>query len=155
MHGMFQYSLWMFSSRTFMLPQLIFKAFLHFHYSVLHWHTLLIEFQVCTFSCLHFPTTLTEKLILTPFYASTPLVKLCLPIKTWFCPGNLFVFMSVPDCFDFRGHVIQFDIRHCDHSHFVLLSQYCCSSFWSLMLSYAFPKCLFSICEIYHGYFSR
>lgn len=154
MHGMFQYSLWMFSSRTFMLPQLIFKAFLHFHYSVLHWHTLLIEFQVCTFSCLHFPTTLTEKLILTPFYTSTPLVKHLLPMKTWFCPGNLFVYFS-SRLFWFQWSCNSVWYQALWSLHFVLLSQYRCSSFGSLMLPYAFPKCLFSICEIYHGYFSR
>ena len=36
------------------------------------------------------------------------------------------VFMAVPGCFDDSGLVIQFDIRYCNRSCFVLLSQNCC-----------------------------
>ena len=39
------------------------------------------------------------------------------------------VFMPVPGCFDYSGLVIQFDIRYCGPSCFVLLSQNCCRNF--------------------------
>ena len=57
------------------------------------------------------------------------------------------VFMPVPGCLDYRGLVIQFDIRYCDPSCFVLLSQNCCSYSGSFMVTYKFLKCLFYICE--------
>ena len=56
---------------------------------------------------------------------------------------------------DYSGLVIQFDIRYCDPSCFVLLSQNCCSSSGSFMVPYKFLKCLFYICEICHRYFNR
>ena len=65
------------------------------------------------------------------------------------------VFMPVPGCFDDSGLVIQFDIRYCDSSCFVLLSQNCCSYSGSFMVPYEFLKCLFYICEICHGYSNR
>ena len=70
--------------------------------------------------------------------------------------GSLFyvpVFMPVPGCFDYRGLVIQFDIRYCDLSCF--LSQNCCSYSGSFMVPCKFLKCLFYICEICHGYSNR
>ena len=63
--------------------------------------------------------------------------------------------MPVSGCFDYTGLVIQFDIRYCDPSYFVLLSQNCCSYLGSLMVPYEFLKCLFCICEMCHGYFNR
>ena len=75
-----------------------------------------------------------------------------------FCSVSLVyvpVFMPVPGCFDYNGLVIQFDIRYCDPSCFVLLSQNCSSYSGSFMVLYGFLKCLFYICEIYHGYFNR
>ena len=65
------------------------------------------------------------------------------------------VFMPVPGCLDYSGLVIQYDIRYCDPSCFVLLSQNCCSYLGSFMVPYKFLKCLFYICEICHGYFNR
>ena len=64
------------------------------------------------------------------------------------------VLMPMPDCFDYSGLVIQFDIRYCDPSCFVL-SQNCCSYSGSFIVPYEFLKCLFYICEICHGYFNR
>ena len=63
--------------------------------------------------------------------------------------------MPVLGCFDDSGLVIQFDIRYCDPSCFVLLSQDCCSCSGSFMVPYEFLKCLFYICEICHGYSNR
>ena len=63
--------------------------------------------------------------------------------------------MPVPGCFDYSGLVIQFDIRYCDPSCFVLLSQNCCTYSGSFMVPYTFLKCLFCICEICHGYSNR
>ena len=63
--------------------------------------------------------------------------------------------MPVPDCFDYSGLVIQFDIRYCDPSSFVFLSQNCCSYSGSFMVPYKFLKCLLYIFEICHGYSNR
>ena len=49
----------------------------------------------------------------------------------------------------------QFDIRYCDHSYFVLLSQNCYSYLWSFLIPYEFLKCLFYICEICYWYCNR
>ena len=64
------------------------------------------------------------------------------------------VFMLIPGCFDYSGLVIQFDIRYCDPSCFVL-SQNCCSYSGLFLVPYKFLRCLFYICEICHGYFNR
>ena len=53
------------------------------------------------------------------------------------------VFMPVPGRFDYSDLVIQFDIRYCDPSCLVLLSQNCCSYLGSFMVPYKFLKCLF------------
>ena len=63
--------------------------------------------------------------------------------------------MPAPGCFDYSGLVIQFDIRYCDTSCFVLLSQNCCCYLRSFMVLYEFLQCLFYICEICHGYSNR
>ena len=65
------------------------------------------------------------------------------------------VLMLVPDCFDYSSLVIQFGIRYCDPSCFVLLSQNCSGYSGSFMVSYTFLKCLFYICEICHWHFNR
>ena len=63
------------------------------------------------------------------------------------------VLIPVLDYFDYNGLVIQFDIRYCDPSCFVLLSENCCSYSGSFMVPYEFLKCLFYVCEICHEYF--
>ena len=65
------------------------------------------------------------------------------------------VLMPLPDCFDYCGLVMWFDIRYCDPSYLVLLSQNCCSCSGSFMVPYKFLKCSYSICEICHWYFNR
>ena len=44
------------------------------------------------------------------------------------------VFVSVPYCFDYYSFVIQFEIRKCDASSFVLLSQNCSGYLGSFMI---------------------
>ena len=60
----------MFSSKTFMVPQLIFKSFIHlefmFVYDVSWWSSFI--FFAC--SCTDLPIPFVEKAIFTPFYAS-------------------------------------------------------------------------------------
>ena len=34
--------------------------------------------------------------------------------------------MPVPGCFDYSGLLIQFDIKYCDPSYLLLLSENCC-----------------------------
>ena len=72
-----------------------------------------------------------------------------------FCSIDLCVLMPLPDCSDYSGLVIQFDIRCCDPSQFVLLSQNCCWYSASFMVPHKFLKYLFYICEIYHWYCDR
>ena len=74
--------------------------------------------------------------------------------------GSLFYSICLCVCsylstrlFDYSGLVIEFDVRYCDPSCFVLLSQNCCSYLRSFMVQYKFLKCLFYICEICHWYF--
>ena len=47
------------------------------------------------------------------------------------------------------------EVKYCDPSYFVLLSQSCCCYSGSFMVPYKFLKCLFYICEICHWYFNR
>ena len=63
--------------------------------------------------------------------------------------------MLVPDSFDYCGLVILFDIRYCDTSYFVLLSQNCWGFSGSFMVPYTFLKCLIYGCEICHWYFNK
>ena len=50
------------------------------------------------------------------------------------------VLMPVPSCFNYSGLVIQFDIRYCDPSYFVLLSQNCYDYSGFFMVPYKFLK---------------
>ena len=93
----------------------------------------MIEFHFLARSCPDLPTVFVEEAIFTPFYAPAPFVKYYLTIETWvyfwaFYSIPLFyvsVLMPVPSCFDYSGLVIQFDIRYCDPSNFILHSQDC------------------------------
>ena len=123
----------------------------------------MIEFLFFSCSCPDLPTPSVEEAGFAPFYASASFVKYYLTIETrvyfWaLCSVPLVyepVFMLVPRCFDYCGLVIQFDIRYCDPSCFVLLSQNCCTYLGSFMVPYEFLKCLFYICEVFHGYSNR
>ena len=123
----------------------------------------MIEFHFFECSCPDLPTPSVEEAVFAPFYAPASFVKYELTIKTWvyfwtLCSVPLvyvLVFMPVLGCFDYSGLAIQFDIRYYDPSCFVLLSQNCCRYSGSFMVPYVFPKRLFSICEICHGYSNR
>ena len=122
----------------------------------------MIEFHFFACSCPDLPTPFVEEAIFKPFYAFAPFLEYWLTIETWvyfwaFCSVTLIcvsVLMPVSGCFDYSGLVIQFDIRYCDPSCFVLLSQNCCRYSGSFMVPYEFLKCLFYICEICHVYFN-
>ena len=74
LHGISEVFLPMFSSRTFMDSQVIFKSFIHlefiFVYGVSLWSIYFIAF-----SCPDLPTPFVEETIFTPFYASSSFVK--------------------------------------------------------------------------------
>ena len=73
-----------------------------------------------------------------------------------FCSFGLCAcFYATTRLFDYSGLVILFVIRYCDPSCLVLVSQNCCSYSKSFMVPYEFLKCLFYICEICQGYFSK
>ena len=162
LHGISEIFLPMFSSRTFMVLWLIWKSFIHlefiFLYGVSWWSSFI--FFAC--SCPDLPTPFVEEASFAPFYAPASFVKYELTIENWIyfwalCSVPLVyvpVFMPVLGCFDYSGLVIQFDIRYCDPSCFVL-SQNFCSYSGSFMVPYKFLKCLFYICEICHRYFNR
>ena len=75
LYGMSEIFLPMFSSRTFMVSQLIFKSFIHlefiFVYGVSWWSSFI--FFAC--SCPALPTPFVEEAVFTPFYAAAPFVK--------------------------------------------------------------------------------
>ena len=106
----------------------------------------MLEFHSFACSCPDLPTPFVEEAIFTPIYASAPFVKYKLTIETWvyfwaLCPVLLVyvsVLMTEPGCFDYSGLVIQFAIRYCDPSYFVLLSQNGCSYSGSFMVPYKF-----------------
>ena len=123
----------------------------------------MIEFHFFARNYPDLPTPFLEEATFAPFYAPATFVKYKFTVKTWIYIWALSsvplvyvsILMPVPGCFDYSGLVIQFDIRYCDPSCFVLLSQNCCSYLGSFMVPYKFLKCLFYICEICHGYSNR
>ena len=134
LHGMSEIFRPMFSSRTFMVLRLIFKSFIHlefiFVYGVTWWSSFIFLHVAVQISHHH----LLKRLFLLHFML-LPLCQMLIDHKDliyfWaLCSVPLVyvpVFISVPGCFDYSGLVIQFDIRYCDPSCFVLLSQNCCS----------------------------
>ena len=82
-------------------------------------------------------------------------------METWvyFCilycvpPIYVSVLMPVPGFLNYSSLVIKFDIRYCDPSYFVLLSQNYFSYLGSFMVLYKLLKCLFYTCEICHWNF--
>ena len=122
----------------------------------------MIKFHFFACSCPDLPTPFIEEAIFTSFYASAPFDQYQLTIQTWVYFWALYfvpliyvsVLMSVPDCFDYCGLVILFDIRYGDSSYFVL-SQNCCSYSRSFLVPYKVLKCLLYICEICCWYFNR
>ena len=73
-----------------------------------------------------------------------------------FCSIGLYVcFHASTRLFDYSALLIHFDIKYCDPSCFVLLSQNCCSYSGFFKIPYKFLKSLFYICEICHWSFDR
>ena len=146
-----------------MVLWLIFKSFIHLEFIFVYGVSWWSSFIFFAHSCLDLPTPLVEEAVFAPFNAPASFVKYKLTVKSWvyfwaLCSVPLVyvpVFMPVPGCFDYSGLVIQFDIRYCDLSGFVLLCGNCCSYSGSFTVPYKFLKCLFYICEICHGYFNR
>ena len=89
------------------------------------------HFFACTSPVL--PTPFTEEAIFTSFYVLAPLCQILIDHRdmgyVWaFCSVPLVpvsVLMPVPGCFDYSGLIIEFNIKYCDPSYFVLLSQDC------------------------------
>ena len=137
------------------------------------WFISILSFLVCGVSCwssfifLHVSVQISQHHLLKRlFYSNLCFLSLCqiliyhgdmdLFLGSLFCSIGLCVcFYAGTRWFDYSGLVIQFDIRHCDPSRFVLLSQNCCSYSGSFMVPYEFLKCLFYMCEICLGYFNR
>ena len=65
----------MFSSRTLMVLQLIFKSFIHLELIFCVWCKLVIEFHFFARSCPDLPTPSVEEAVFAPFYAPASFVK--------------------------------------------------------------------------------
>ena len=129
----------MFSSGSFTVSGLIFKALIHFElifvYGLIWWSS----FILCI--CPILPTSYIEEAILSP--TVYPLAPLCIfplyilcqksAIEEWVyfwglssVPLNWVpVFMPIPYCVNYYSFVAYFKSRECDASGFVLLSQVC------------------------------
>ena len=111
---------------------LIFKCFIHlefiFVYGISWWSSFIFLHVAVQISQHH----LLKRLFLLHFTFYVPLLNKLI-IETWVYFWDLYslpliyvsILMLVPDCFDYCGLVIEFDIRYCDPSYFVLLSQDC------------------------------
>ena len=160
LHAISDIFLSMFFSGTFMVLYIIFKSFIHLQFIFVYGKFVvkfLFLFLFFPCSCPALPTPFFKGVIFTPFNPSAPpeLNTNWHEFISWLYPLPLLyvsVLMPVPDCFDYWGLVIQFDIRYCDPSCFVLLSQNCCGYSGSFMVPYKFLKCLFYICQICHWF---
>ena len=74
LHGISEIFLPMFSSRTLLVLQLIFKSFIHLEF-IFVYGELVIKFHFFACSCPDFPTPFVEEAIFAPFHASSPFVK--------------------------------------------------------------------------------
>ena len=74
LHGMSEIFLPKFSSRTFMVLQLIFKSFIHLE-SIFVWHKLVIKFHFFARSCPDLPTPSVEEAVFAPFFAPASFPK--------------------------------------------------------------------------------
>ena len=75
LRGMSEISLPMFSSRTFMVLELIFKVFYPPWNYFRVWRKLVIEFHFFACSCPDLPTPSVEEAVFAPFYAPASFVK--------------------------------------------------------------------------------
>ena len=67
LNGISEIFLLMFSSRTFMLWQFIFKSFIHLEFIFCVWCKLVVEFHLFAYSCPDLTTPIIEEAIFTPF----------------------------------------------------------------------------------------
>ena len=74
LHGISEIFMPMFSARTFMVSQLIFKSFIHLEFIFVYGAQVSFFFFFAC-SCLDLPTPFIEEVIFTPFYASSSFVK--------------------------------------------------------------------------------
>ena len=117
----------MFSSRTFMVAQLIFKFVIHLDFSFVYgvsWWSSFIFLHVAVQFSQH---DLLKRLFYSTVY-SLPICQILIDhgdmglfLGSLFCSLiSTSVLMPVPECFDYSGPVIQFDVRYGCPSYFVL-----------------------------------
>ena len=75
LHRMSEIFLPMFSSRTFMVLQLIFKSFIYIEFIFFVWCKLVIECHFFAGSCPDLPTPFVEEAKFAPFYAPASFVR--------------------------------------------------------------------------------
>ena len=73
--GMFEIFLLMFSSRTFMVLQLILKSFIHLEFIFVYGVSWVVKFHLFAHSSPDPPIPFVEEAIFAPFYASASFVK--------------------------------------------------------------------------------
>ena len=149
----------MFSSRTSIVSQLIFNSFNHLEFIFLYGVS-----RYLNFIFLHVAVHISQNHLLNSlFYSILCFFPLCqividcrdlgLFLGSLFCSIGLSAyFYASTNCFDYSGLVIPFDIRYCDPSYFVLLSQNCRSYSGSAGKSQTFHATISSpICPLKQG----
>ena len=150
-----------FSSRNLMVSGIIFKSLTYFevlfffvqYKIVAQFHSLTQGCPVLTQGCLVFPVPFMEETVLSSSYILDSFVinLLYVIIYFWalyFVPLiYVLVFMPQSYCFNQQGFAIEFEIKKCDVSSFVLLSQDCFGFWWSFGVPYILQDCLFYFSE--------
>ena len=160
--GMSGVFLLMFFSTTFKVSQLIFKYFIHVGYDFVYGVRWWLRFIFFCTSLSRSPNTICWRCYFHFILCFWPLCQILIDHRVWVYFWALYsvplinvsVLMPVPDCFDYHGLVIYFDVRYNDLSYFVLLSQNYYGYVGSSTVPYKFLRCLFYVCEIYHWYFN-
>ena len=149
------------SSRIFIIWGVILKSFVHFEFILVCGMRKWSSFNFLHLSAQFSQHHLLNKISLVYWMCLLPVkyqltIKMCIYFWALYSVPLMyvFVFMSVPCCFDYYGLVVQFDIGQCDSSNFVL-SQDCCFYAGPLVVPQKFLKYLFQFCEIHHWNLER
>ena len=136
----------------FMILHLSSTILMHFYSQ----HENEVQFDFFAYTCPVFPTLFIEEVLFPHLIGLLPLSQINCPYKCRlilgfvFCSIDLcacFFFLSVPSCLDYCSFVLQFEIRVCDTSDLVLLSQDCFGSLGSFAFPYKFLNYLLQLCE--------
>ena len=144
----------MISSRTFMVPCIIFKSLVHFG-SFCVWWDGVFQHHWFTWGCLAFPTPLAEEAVFFPLCIIASSVKYWFTTVVWqylwAVYSVLLIHMSdfgpVPHWFDYHSFVALSDVWEGCASSFVLFLLDCFGNSGSFMILFKFLEYLFQLCE--------